>query len=222
MSGKFLAYLLAALALGAATPARAEFLEQYPAQKKYLWEEPKPNLYLGVGLAPVGILKDRAYFGASVFQLHWLAPWVDAEVFSAYFASTRSQADYSQSNHFVFRTIPKLAFNESISAGPLVGWEYVTFPKVQAKLYKDQYFTPSEPFSSEGVIYGFALSENLKIGDRKILKVNQVSYRQTYSVKESPQGWEYWYANEELQKDPEASPIRPTTVFLLEFALLYD
>lgn len=220
MKNKILALIvLASLGVLSARPARANIVQNYPNLKKYLFEEESSAFYLGFGISPLSVLNNRVYFTANIFQLQWLNRTWDLELLSASFGFTVGREDYSNSRHFTFRSSPKWRINELISIGPLLGFEFVSFPSLQARFFKDGLFSPSEPFSSRGIIYGLSLSETFRFGDDYFLKLNQNIYQQTYSTTETSDGWTYLYDRADIQAD--RSPIKSSLVFMLEVSFLY-
>jgi hypothetical protein len=220
----FKALLSALVSLSVATilgshRAEASILETHAHLKDYLFEEPKSNFYLGFGLTPVGLLRGRMLFAANFFQLHWLSGMWDLELLNASFGFTSTQQTTLQSNHFVFRTAPKVKLFKLISLGPVLGYEFVSFPEVKSRLFKNQFATPTEPFSSGGVIYGFMASETFTYKDDYLIKVNQLVFKQNYSTEKTLEEWYYLYDRADLRADK--TPIEGDLVFMIEIALLF-
>lgn len=200
--------------------AEDSFAKEYPKLQNYTFDEPKSNVRIGFGISPFGIMRDQMSFSANLFQFHWVTPWLDWEVFSVSFAMTLGGDDTSKSRDFVFRTVPKYRINDTFSMGPLLGYEFVSFPDLQSQIYNGTLATPQESFSSRGFVYGGVLSETFPLTQDLSFKMNQVVYRQTYSTTNAPDnGWVYKYANSALNQNQ--GPINPGTVFLLEFSILY-
>jgi hypothetical protein len=195
------------------------FLERYPHLKKNTFAEPSSNLYLGFSVGIVGIVHDRMFFSANFFQVHYIRPYLDYEVLSISYGTTTANPSYVQSNHFVFRTIPKLRVTEHISVGPLVGYEYVSFPKINAVLYDGTYQTKTEPFSSKGLIYGVGASQDFITEAGTKIKINEMAYNETYSTKDAGRGWSYLYDSSALRAD--ATPIKAGAMFLIEIGMIF-
>lgn len=200
-------------------PLEQTFLEKYPHLKENLFVEPNSNLYLGFSLGLLGVLKDRMYFSANFFQVHYISGLVDWEVFSASYGTTTANPSYVQSNHFVFRSIPKYRFNDWFSVGPLVGYEFVSFPEVKAVLYDGTYQTKSEPFSSAGLIYGFGASQNFTTEAGTKMRLNELVYKETYSTKDAGRGWSYLYDNADLRND--STPIDAGVMLMIELGMMF-
>lgn len=206
----------------AATPVVStsqSFLEKYPHLKQNLGAEPNSNLYLGLAMGPLGVLNNRMMFSANFFQLHYITEGWDNELLSISFGATTGSPNYVQSNHFIFRTMPKYRINKLLSMGPILGYEYVSFPAVSAVLFDDGYQTKPEPFSSSGMIYGVGVSENFETEGGLKIKVNQVVYKQSYSTEHAGHGWNYLFDLKSLRTDP--TPIKAGMLFLLEIGVLF-
>lgn len=206
--------------------APPQFLEEYSGIKQYLFEEPKSDLYFGVGAA-FSLMNSRASFSGNFFQLHWMTPFWDIEVLnvSAGFAlsngSTTTEESSSESLHLTFRISPKFRIFSKLSVGPVGGLEFLSFPGVKARQNKDNFFTPSEPFSARGVIYGVAISQTFQLDSDRKIKVNQIFYKQTYSVIEANRGWTYFFDDSEINDDESRSLVKPGWVLALEINYLF-
>jgi len=208
------------------TAARADFVDDHPNLKKHVFVEPRSDLWLGFGLSPVGFLENRTLHVLSVFQFHWMPRYLDWEIINVSLGLTSfSKESFARARHFFFRSSPKLRVLGFLSFGPMIGYEYVSFPEVSAEqispLPAPQYKTPLEPFSSKGIIYGAEVSETIRLGTSYYLKISQVVYRQTYSTTTASNGWDFKFDKPELQNDAERKSIRPSYVFLLEFSLIF-
>jgi hypothetical protein len=216
---RLFAFLLPLAFLVSRPAAALSFLEQYPDLKKYLYREPQSHLYMGLGVSPLSILKSSVYFTANIFQVHWINRWVDIEFFSASFGTTIGQTSYASSTHFTVRSAPKYRINDLLSVGPVVGYEFVEFPNLNARLFKGTLFSPMEPFSSQGWIFGGAVSETFHYSKDYIFKVVELVYQQTYPTDHTSEGWNFFYDQTSLNSN--ASPIQGGTVFMIEFSILY-
>lgn len=202
------------------TSSDASIVEQYPKLQNYIFEEPSSKIQIGFGLSPFGIIRDQYSLSASLFQVHWTTPWLDWEIFNVSFAMTLNSDETSKSRQFVFRTSPKYRLGRTFSIGPVLGYEFVTFPGLDSVISNGTLATPPQPFSSRGLIYGGAISETFALNKTLNLKLNQVVYKETYSTTNAPEnGWVYRYNTPGLNKDQ--SSIAAGTVFLLEFSVLY-
>jgi len=197
----------------------SSIVETYPDLKEQLFKEPKSAYYLGFGLTPLGTVKSRFIFAANFFQVHWIRDRYDIEILNASYAVTTAQPSYVQYDSFTFRTSPKYKVLQNFSVGPLLGYEFVSYPQINARLYKNGYSSPSEPFSSKGVIYGVMVSENITYKENYFIKLNQVLYNETYSTEKTDQDWLYLYDRSELRKDK--TDLENGTVFLFEVSLLF-
>lgn len=196
------------------------FLDEFPHMKKDLYEEPDNNLRFGFGLIPVQFMKNKAGVGVNIFQMHWMTRYIDWEVLGVSYSATVSGEPVSQINLFTFKTAPKLKITENISIGPIFGLEFVSFPLIKARLYKDVLFTPEEAFSTRGPLFGIVLSESFKLGKKHMVKVNQMAYRQNYKTDGTNSGWKYYYTSDEsLNKSQK--PISPGIVFLMDVSFIF-
>lgn len=201
-------------------PVNASFLDLYPQLKSYLYQEPPSGLFVGLGLTPVGVLKNSFMFTGNFFELHWIKDRYDIEILDAAYGVTESQASEFQSTHFTFRAAPKYRFFGILSAGPLIGYELVSFPNVGARLFRSPKIQPSsEPYSARGFIFGAMLSETVSYKKDYLIKINELAYQETYSTSPPAGGWSYIYDDSNLQLDQ--SKISASTVFMLEISFLY-
>lgn len=200
-------------------PLEQTFLEKYPHLKNNLFAEPNSNLYLGFSIGLLGVLKDRMFFSANFFQVHYVSSFWDYEVFSASYGTTTANPSYVQSNHFIFRTIPKFRINDWLSLGPLLGYEFVSFPQIKAVLYDGTYQTKSEPFSSAGMIFGVGASQNFTTEAGTKLRLNEVVYKETYSTKDAGRGWAYLFDDRDLRDD--STPIDAGVMFMVELGMMF-
>lgn len=196
------------------------FLEKYPHLKQNLYTEPNSNLYLGLSVGILGLVGDRMLFSANFFQVHYLSDYWDSEVLSISYGTTTANPSYVQSNHFTFRTVPKIRFGKTFSAGPLVGYEYVSFPDISTVLTDDQnQQTKPEPFSTSGWIYGLGLSENFESDKAYRWKVSELAYEETYSVNNAGRGWQYLPDLLALRQDK--TPIKAGAVLMIEVGIIF-
>lgn len=205
------------LPVGLAEPV---FMESYPHLKNYIYKEPASGFYFGVGGSPVGVVADRMIFGVNFFQLHYLNdPW-DVEILNAGYGFTRTGDTDLASDHFTFRTSLKYKFTKLISLGFTLGYELVSFQNVDAKLFKAPFVTQDwEPFSSRGWIYGIIASQTLPYKGKYLFRINEVVYKESYSVTETKEGWGYLFKNPSVQAD--SSRIEAGYVAAIEFSILY-
>jgi hypothetical protein len=208
-------------ALGAPLTARAaeSIVDTFPSLQKHVYSEKASNTYIGFGISPITIVNSKIGFSANIFQLHWIKNRYDFEIFSASYGLTMGQSSTSSNQFFVLRTAPKIRLFGSISIGPVLGLEFVNFSNLQAELNKNNQFTPMQPFSALGAIYGVNVSENFALDRSYTLKINQIVYNETYSYSGTNNGWNYYFNSSAINTDP--SPIKPSTVIVLEISLLY-
>lgn len=195
------------------------FLEKYPHLQQNLYTEPNSNLYLGLSVGILGVLENRMIFSANFFQLHYITPYWDNEILSISYGTTTANPSYVQSNHFIFRTVPKIRLGKTFSIGPLFGYEYVSFPDITAELYNNGLNTYPEPFSSYGWIYGLGASENFDSDKSYKLKVTEVVYQETYSTQKAGRGWSYEY--DMMSLNLNTAPIKAGTVFMIEVGYIF-
>ena len=194
--------------------------ETFPHLEMQAFKEPKSDFYLGFGLSPIAVMKGRTMFSLDFFQLHWIRDIWDIEILSASYGVTLAQPNYLESRHFQFRMSPKLRFFKMLSIGPLFGYEFVSFPNIQSKIFKAPYASPNwEPFSSKGIIYGAILSETFTIWSDYILKLNQAYIFQSYSTQKTDDDWDYLYEKREIRENKSA--IEADTIIMLEVSLLF-
>lgn len=204
----------------AAPPLLPSIIDSAPGLKDRLFREPDTRIRLGFGVSPLRIMRNRAGLSLSIFQMHWnVSDRFDFELLNFYFASSVSgDGDYKFRSYTV-RTFPKYVFGKNISAGLLLGYEFVVFPEINARIYKNNYFSPIEEFSSRGFILGVGLSQTFQVSDRFTLKVNELAYRQGYNTIGTSDGWQYYYENDALNSD--TTPIDAGYVIAIEFSIVY-
>jgi hypothetical protein len=202
-----------------AASSYADLLEEFPSLKKYTFREKDSSLYLGFGISPISLLNNQVFFTADIFELHYIRPLFDFELINASFGISLASDSTMNSNHFTFRTSPKYRVTQTISIGPMVGWEFVSFPGITDQLFKNNLSAPDGPFSSQGLVFGVEANENFSFGPDYFFKMSQLVYKQTYSVTQTGDGWTYLFDRADLQQNPNT--IGPGWVFMLEFSLLY-
>ena len=195
-------------------------VEEFPGLNKFLFKEADNGVRIGFGISPIGLKAESVLFSINFFQIHYLTPWLDWEIFSSSFGLLTGDSPKTKSFNFVFRTAPKFRVFKNVSFGVVAGIEFVRYPEIDAIIYKDPLASRDyEPFSNSGLIYGLTASQNFEIMTEYLLKLNQVVYFQTYSVEETREGWEYLFRDGEIRRD--TGPIEPDTVFMLEVSLLF-
>ena len=206
---------------GLTLTAHASFVDEYPELKRHLYAEPKSNFYIGLGVGAVGFVENRAIHSLSVFQLHYINGAADLELLNLGLAvSSFGKDPLSTSRHFLLRASPKLRLFEFLSIGPVVGFEWVSFPNASVVLAKGGFGTPPEAFSSNGLVYGLMVSQTIKLGDHQ-LRLNQLLYKQTYRADQTENGWVYQFEDGALAADPEKKAVRAGYTFLFECAFLF-
>ena len=194
-------------------------VDAYPVLQKFIFTERASNTYIGFGLSPITIVNSKLAFSLNLFQVHYIAGLWDIELLSVSYGFSFGANQAVNSDFFVFRTMPKFKLFNNISIGPLIGLEFVSFPGLQVQLNKNNFFTPSEAFSTSGFIMGASISETFNIGNY-LLKVSQIGYKETYSYTGTKNGWAYYFPdNSDINQDP--TPIKPSFVIVLELSFLY-
>lgn len=200
---------------------KSDFLTQNPHLNQFIYQKHHSQIYLGMGITPIAMTDNRFVFAGSLFQLHYITDNLDIELLNFIVATSQAEDSMFTSYHFMIRTAPKFRVYKALSIGGILGWEYVTFPEVNKKEYKDQYFTPLEPFSSHGPILGVILSQQFHYSKNYIIKLNQFLYRQFYSVEESTRGWKYWFEDVRIQEDPDKKEVSGGFVGGFEISILF-
>jgi hypothetical protein len=100
----------------------------------------------------------------------------------------------------------------------LLGYEFVSFTNLQARLFKSPFITPEEPFSSGGIIYGLNVSQTFRWRGY-LLQLSEVGYQQTYSNEKTTQNWRYIFTDKAVRNQP--SLIAPRTVALIKLSFLF-
>lgn len=229
--------LLALLATPAhadtAPPAGAEpeirLFEKHPALNKYLFEESPSRFTVGFGVTPVSLMKDKFYFGLNVFQVHWMSESVDWQILSAGVGFGFAQTGEARSRHASLRTAPMLRLMDFLSVGPVLGYEVLVFPNLQAKLRQDIAVLPlqsePEPFSTHGIVLGVMASQRLPLEDGRTVRFSQILARQSYFTNRARrEGWVYNFApgnatSPDFREAPDS--IRPSLTLTLEVSLLF-
>ena len=199
----------------------SDFLKEYPNLNKFIYQREHSRIYLGIGVTPLAMTDNRFILSGSLFQLHYINKLWDIELFNISLGLNQAEDSTYSSYHFIIRTAPKMRIYKNLSLGGIIGWEFVSFPKVMKKEYKNQYFTPMEPFSSTGAILGIIFSQEFKYYDKFIIKINEFIYREFYSVKEAEYSWKYWFEDEKIEQDPDRKAIAPSFVGGLEISILF-
>ncbi len=199
----------------------SDFLKEYPNLNKFIYKKPHSNIYLGIGVTPLAMTDNRFILSGSLFQLHYINKTWDIELFNISLGVNQAENSNYSSYHFIIRTAPKIKIYKNLSLGGIVGWEFVSFPKVMKKEYKNQYFTPMEPFSATGLVLGVIFSQEFKYYDKFTIKISEFIYREFYSVKEAKYSWKYWFEDEEIEQDPDKKAIAPSFVGGLEISILF-
>ncbi len=196
------------------------FQQQYPNIQKYLYHPPDSGVLFGFGVSPIAMMSQKPDLSLSIFQLHWLTPLIDYQIFNGSIGFTYLSTNSSYSiNHFTFTTSIQLRLSKNISFGPLIGLEFINFPAVTAVTLKSGFKTPNQPLSTQGAIFGAVMSETFELSQVTQLRISQITYKQNYSTQYDSSGWQYLYDNNTLNLDPSA--IASGMVYQLEFSFLY-
>jgi hypothetical protein len=206
-------------ALPTGPQTETHFLTKYPHLADNVYQEPDSHFYLGLSAGVLGLVANRMFFSGNFFQVHYITPHWDNELLSVAYGTTTTQPSYIQSDHFVLRTVPKYRWSEMLSFGVLAGYEYISFPDISAVLYKNSLQTLPEPFSTSGLIYGLAATQNIKLESGTKFRVTEVAYEETYSTKDAGRGWSYLYANQALRTD--STPLAAGLVVSIEIGFIY-
>ncbi len=199
-------------------PTDQPFLSTYPHLAELVFDEPHSGFYIGFGLSPVSFVKDQAKISLSLLEVHNIQKHYEWELIKFNVGSSFGRPKLAAANDFTVRTSLKWRWTELFSLGPLVGYEFLSFPQVDSRTTKNSYETPIEPFTTRGLIYGFALNQNFKWGENR-LKIAQVVYKQTYSTTENGDGWRYVFEDPAISSETEI--LAPGTVFAFELSFLY-
>ena len=196
-----------------------QFFNQYPHLKDNVYKEPESHLHLGISGGLIGFVANRIFFSANFFQVHYITENWDNELFSTAYGSTTTQPSNVKSDHFIFRTVPKYRFNKYVSLGPLLGYEYISFPNISAVQVQNGKSTRSEPFSTYGTIYGVSAAETFSLEGGSLLRITEIVYQETYSVTSAGGGWTYQYNVPAL--NTSQSTIAPGVVTSIEIGILF-
>ncbi|MBN2693609.1 hypothetical protein JXR93_03015 [bacterium] len=199
----------------------SDFLKEYPQLNKHTYKKPNSGIFIGVGITPIGMTDSRFILSGSVFQLHYIKDILDFELFNISFSINNAEKSEYTSYHLIVRTAPKMMINQYLSVGGIAGWEFVSFPDVNKKEYKGEKFTPLEPFSTTGFIFGIIVTQNFKYYEKYRIKISEFLYREFYSVKESTNSWKYWFEDPLIQQDPERNKVAPSFVGGVEISILF-
>ncbi len=201
------------------TRSQADFLSDSPKLSELTFKEPESPLRLGLGITPVGIMKDKTYLGASLIQAHWFSSWLDWEIGSIWIGFSNARNTYADSRSLMARTSPKLRILENLSLGPVGGYELVTFPDAHRKIFKGRFFTPEEPFSSRGWVYGGMLSLTFKAAGG-VMRVSPLYLVRTYPYKSLSAGWQNYFTNPELQTAAFIEELAPESIVAIEMGIM--
>ncbi len=205
----------------AKTAATKSFLDTFPNLKQYVFQEPKSGFYLGMGISPLGVGADRFSIAADFFQVHYLSDKLDFEILDASYGLTVAQSSEFESTAFIFRTSPKYRISNTLSLGPLLGMEYISFPKVGSRITNPltNRATKDQPFSSHGLIYGGMVTETFPYKTDYLIQINAMAYQETYSTTRTQQNWVYLYDDSRIAADHNL--IGANLVYMLSLSFLY-
>lgn len=201
------------------TVAQAAFLEDFPGLRQYLFSEPESPMKLGMSFTPVGITKNKTYFGASLFQFHYMSEWIDWEIAGVGIGMSSARNKVAETREFTVRTVPKIRVLDNMSFGLLGGYELVSFPNVKSRMRKNNFATPEESFSSRGWIYGAAMAISFK-SESVIFRVSPSYWIQTYPHEKIADDWKYYFLNPELQAATEREQLKADSVLAIELGIL--
>ncbi len=199
-----------------------DFTLEHPELKKHLFVEPTSNFYFGLGIAPLGVLKNRAILELNIFQLHYLSHVFDIECVSASVGfGLINSASFTGSRLLMVRSSPKVRLLSFFSVGPVIGYELVSFGNVLAHATGTKFKTPTDSFSAAGLIYGITLSQVFPMGGGLLFKINESFLQETYQTDKNSSGWVYTFDNSEIQGDPSHALIKASYLALVEVSLLF-
>lgn len=199
----------------------APLMERFPELNTFLGKEKDSGLFFGFGLSPVMIVNSKFGVGASLFQLHSVAPKWEVEWLNISIGTVFGDA-LSKHDTLIFRMAPKWRVLETLSIGPLFGVEFIRFSGVQASIFQTNGGNTTKPFdfSALGVLYGGVVSHAFSWGSvSKNMRLNAIFALENYSVTETRPGWEYQFFPFELNSKRDS--IAASSVFMLEFSYLY-
>ncbi len=208
-------------------------MTEFPELKKFQFTEPKSNLYLGIGASPIALIGSKVFVSTSLFQAHYISQYWDIELISASVGQVITSNDFADSRHFTLRFAPKFIFMNifetgTVSFGPMIGYESVRFPSIQAKKVKaipavgpDPFETQYDEFSTAGFIFGAVLSQTFTLRKDRKFKVSQFFYSQSYDVDRTAFDWRYQFQDERVNDPANKQEIVADSVFMLEFAYLF-
>ena len=197
-----------------------EFLKEHPGLSQFIDKETDSPFRVGIGISPVAVVRGAIVASLNIFQLHYQGRYLDYEIFSAFYSVAISDPNSLGYHAFTFRTVPKFPLLANVSIGPLLGYEYVSFGNVGSQITSNNLYSPVEPFSNRGWIFGLMITETFQLTPTFVLKANQLIYRETYSTTTNPDGWTYYFPNNQ-SLNSDASPIAKSTVFMLEFSVVF-
>jgi hypothetical protein len=213
------------------------YIQKYPELKKFLFSEPKSNIYFGFGASPLSLMGSKVFTNASLFQLHYLSDHWDIEIFSASIGQVFSNNEFASSKHFTIRSIPKFVLlnifeTGKISIGPLIGYEFVEFSDIAVRKQEieariapadgPQTTQTAETLTHAGFIYGGALSQTFNLKKGRKFKISQIYYIQSYDVlKTDLDNWKLVPTVATVDDPDNVQEIEASQVFLLEFSYLF-
>ncbi len=195
-----------------------DFISSHPLLKEHIFIEPPSNINLGIGLVPLGAVKNKLFIGLDVFQLNWTFSFIDWEILSTTIGFVFPQDNTVNAKYFLALTKPKIRISKKISIGLLAGYEFVIFPNLTSFIEKNNYVTPDQPFSSSSFVYGFSASQYLSISNSYNLKISELFFKEHYSVEKTQSGWNFNFSKNSQAFDK--ATVAPSWVFLLEIALI--
>ena len=221
--------LLALLGTGAAAadkPAAetkgssGTFVDDHPVLKDYVSEEHHSNFSVGMGIIPIGFMKNRLFFGVDLFEINYSNRYLDWNILDTILGFGLSQGG-ENGKYVMLMTQPKFRVTQGISVGFLLGYEFVSFPSVQSvvTVQSNGFSTPSSSFGTSAPIYGLSASETIKAFDSSKLKVSQMFFKETYSTTQPVAGATYDFSPTSSSFDPTS--IQASTVFMIELSFMF-
>ncbi len=212
--------ILLALIFQTASPALADFLDDFPALKSFIKPESSTHFQLGFGIIPFVDSGSKAGMGVIPFSATVRSSFLEWNFLTAS-AVFGFLGQGSQNNRVTveFRTAVKIRITETFSIGPVIGGEFLTFPDISAKLYRNNLASNSEPFSVNGWVVGVIASQNLGLWPNLSLQINESYVLQKYDPVKLQWGWKPVFDASNLNQDP--SSLAATPSFRIEICLLY-
>jgi hypothetical protein len=204
-----------------AVSVKAEnFLDQFVNLKAFLREDSVSFFRVGFGVVPFRGSQQKAGLGLVPFSASLFTSFLDWNFLSTSVGYGFLGSD--NATNFIsvsLKTALKWRFSSVFSLGPVVGIEFVSYPFVSSRIFKNHYATPYEPFSVAGPFFGGVLSEVFSVASDSWIQLNQMVFIQKYRIQSLADGWTHVFEKASFNKD--SSSLNPGLVFLIEVCLLF-